>query len=172
MSANGYTKEEVIEALHGIPREMHKKMLKGEPPTMTLPVRTKQNISFDEKLGVFKYGYWKVDICEECESEEVTRRGILLTCNDCLHEYERRRVWEVKKTVRDATSLGSARQLLRALHITEFIEEMIESGKSSTLREMYYISEGWGHGKFGSQNESNNLAEYLEIMTKCMREDF
>jgi DNA topoisomerase-6 subunit A len=49
---------------------------------------------------------------------------------------------------------------------------MINSGKSSTLREMYYISEGWGHGKFGSQNESNNLAEDLEIVTKCMREDF
>ena len=131
MSANGYTKEQVIEALHGIAGEMHNKMLKGEPPTMTLPVRTKQNISFDSKLGVYKYGK--------------------------------------KKSTRDATSLGSARQLLRALHVTEFIEEMIEAGKSSTLREMYYISEGWGHGKFGSQNESNNLAEDLEIITKCMR---
>jgi DNA topoisomerase-6 subunit A len=58
------------------------------------------------------------------------------------------------------------------LHIIEFIEEMIDNGKSSTLREMYYISEAWGHGKFGSQNESNNLAEDLEIVTKCMREDF
>ena len=172
MSANGYTKEEVIEALHGVAGEMHNKMLKGEPPTMTLPVRTKQNISFDEKLGVFKYGKWKIDICENCGSKEMSRKGIRLTCNECLNEYEKRRVWEVKKTVRDATSLGSARQLLRALHITEFIEEMIESGKSSTLREMYYISEGWGHGKFGSQNESNNLAEDLEIITKCMREDF
>ena len=56
MSANGYTKEEVIDALHGIAGEMHNKMLKGEPPTMTLPVRTKQNISFDERIGVFKYG--------------------------------------------------------------------------------------------------------------------
>ena len=172
MSANGYTKEEVIEALHGVAGEMHNKMLKGEPPTMTLPVRTKQNISFDEKLGVFKYGKWKIDICENCGSKEMSQKGIRLTCNECLNEYEKRRVWEVKKTVRDATSLGSARQLLRALHITEFIEEMIESGKSSTLREMYYISEGWGHGKFGSQNESNNLAEDLEIITKCMREDF
>ena len=172
MSANGYTKEEVIDALHGIAGEMHNKMLKGEPPTMTLPVRTKQNISFDERIGVFKYGKWKEDVCDQCKSKDMSRKGILLTCNECLNEYEKRRVWEVKKTVRDATSLGSARQLLRALHITEFIEEMIESGKSSTLREMYYISEGWGHGKFGSQNESNNLAEDLEIITKCMREDF
>ena len=74
--------------------------------------------------------------------------------------------------MRDATSLGSAKQLLRALHVVEFIEDMIDSGKSSTLREMYYISEGWGYGKFGSQNDSNNLAEDLEVITKCMREDF
>ena len=128
------TKEEVIDALHGVASEMHDKMMKGNPPTMTLPVRSKSNIGFDKKLGVYKYGK--------------------------------------KKTVRDATSLGSARQLLRALHISEFVEGMISDGKTSTLREMYYISEGWGHGKFSTQNESNNLAEDLEIITTSMREDF
>ena len=128
------TREEVVENLHGVAREMYKRMAKGEAPTMTLPVRTKNNIGFDNKLGVYKYG--------------------------------------PKRSIRDAKSLGSARQLLRALHIIEFIEEMINTEKSSTLREMYYISEAWGHGKFGSQNESNNLAEDLEIVTKCLREDF
>ena len=128
------TKEQVVDALHDVAAEMRNKMQRGDPPRMTLPVRSKSNISFDNRLGVFKYGK--------------------------------------KKTVRDATSLGSARQLLRTLHITEFIEEMIDNGKSSTLREMYYISESWGHGKFGTQNESNNLAEDLEIVTKCLREDF
>ena len=76
------------------------------------------------------------------------------------------------KLSQNATSLGSAKQLLRTLHVVEFIEEMLDAGKSSTLREMYYISEGWGMGKFGSQNDSNNLAEDLEIVTKCLREDF
>ena len=128
------TTEEVVENLHDVAREMYKRMAKGEAPTMTLPVRTKNNIGFDDRLGVYKYGS--------------------------------------KRSIRDATSLGSARQLLRALHIIEFIEEMIGNQKSSTLREMYYISEAWGHGKFGSQNESNNLAEDLEIVTKCLREDF
>ena len=123
------TKEEVIGALHGVASEMHNKMTKGTPPTMTLPVRSKSNISFDKRLGVYKYGK--------------------------------------KRTVRDATSLGSARQLLRALHISEFVETMITDGKTSTLREMYYISEGWGHGKFSSQNESNNLAEDLESITEA-----
>ncbi len=126
--------EEVVAALQDVAIEMHDKMLKGFAPTMTLPVRTKGNIEFDKRLGVYKYGK--------------------------------------KRSVRDATSLKSANQLLRALHIIEFIEEMIDNQKSSTLREMYYISESWGNGKFGSQNESNNLAEDLEIVTKCLREDF
>ena len=126
--------EQTKEHLHKVVAEMYDKMVKGEAPTMTLPVRTKNNITFDSKLGVYKYGK--------------------------------------RKSVRDATSLGSAKQLLRALHVVEFIEDMIDSGKSSTLREMYYISEGWGYGKFGSQNDSNNLAEDLEVITKCMREDF
>tara|TARA_B100000212_G_scaffold338050_1_gene313948 strand:+ start:1335 stop:2459 length:1125 start_codon:yes stop_codon:yes gene_type:complete len=128
------SKEETIDALHAVAEEMHNRMVRGEPPRMTLPVRSKKNISFDERLNVYKYGK--------------------------------------KKTIRDATSLGSAHQLLRALFVTEFMQEMIEGQKSSTLREMYYISEGWGYGKFGSQNESNNLAEDLEIVTGCLREDF
>ena len=126
--------EETKVALHDVVREMYDRIVKGDPPTMTLPVRTKNNIGFDSKLGVYKYGK--------------------------------------KQTIRDATSLGSAKQLLRALHVIEFIESMIDDGKSSTLREMYYISEGWGLGKFQSQNESNNLAEDLEIVTRCLREDF
>tara|TARA_B110000444_G_scaffold261555_1_gene315242 strand:+ start:24277 stop:25374 length:1098 start_codon:yes stop_codon:yes gene_type:complete len=129
-----FTSEETKKAMHSVVKEMYDKIIGGEPPTMTLPVRTKTNIGFDKKLGVYKYGK--------------------------------------KRSIRDATSLGSAKQLLRALYIVEFIEEMIDAGKSSTLREMYYISEAWGLGKFGSQNESNNLAEDLEIVTKCLREDF
>ncbi len=121
-------------AMHEVVEEMYNKMVKGDPPTMTLPVRTKKNIQFDEKLGVYKYGK--------------------------------------RSSVRNATDLGSAKQLLRALHVIEFIDEMIDNGKSSTLREMYYISEAWGHGKFNTQNESNNLAEDLEIVTRCLREDF
>ena len=89
--------------LHLVVEEMYDRIVKGDPPTMTLPVRTKNNIGFDRKLGVYKYGK--------------------------------------KRSTRDATSLGSAKNLLRALHVVEFIEEMIEAGKSSTLREMYYISE-------------------------------
>jgi DNA topoisomerase-6 subunit A len=37
---------------------------------------------------------------------------------------------------------------------------------------MYYISEAWEQAKFSTQNESNKLAEDLEAVTGCMREDF
>ena len=73
---------------------------------------------------------------------------------------------------RSAKSLDGAYMLLRTMYMVDFIKEMIKVKKSSTLREMYYISEGWDLGKFHSQNESNLLAEDLEVITSCMREDF
>ncbi len=128
------TSEETKIALMKVVEEMYNNMVKGNPPSMTLPVRTKKNIQFNEKLSVYKYGK--------------------------------------NRSTRNAVDLGSAKQLLRTLHVIEFIDEMVQTGKTSTLREMYYISEAWGNGKFGSQNESNNLAEDLEIVTTSMREDF
>ena len=83
-------------------------------------------------------------------------------------------VWKLGKSMgqRSAKKLNGAYMLLRTLHMMEFIEDMIDQKKSSTLREMYYISEGWEHAKFSTQNESNKLAEDLEAITGCMREDF
>jgi DNA topoisomerase-6 subunit A len=75
-------------------------------------------------------------------------------------------------TERNAKSLDGAYMLLRTMYMVDFIKEMIKIKKSSTLREMYYISEGWDMAKFHSQNESNLLAEDLEVITSCMREDF
>jgi DNA topoisomerase VI subunit A len=83
-------------------------------------------------------------------------------------------VWKYGKstTERDAKSLDGAYMLLRTMYMADFIKEMIKVNKSSTLREMYYISEGWNLAKFHSQQESNLLAEDLEVITSCMREDF
>jgi len=83
-------------------------------------------------------------------------------------------VWKYGKAMgaRSAKKLTGAQMLLRTTYMLEFIEGMIKGEKSSTLREMYYISEGWAKGKFNAQDESNMLAEDLEIITQCMREDF
>ena len=76
------------------------------------------------------------------------------------------------KGVRSAKKLKGALMLLRTMYMLDFIRDMIAQSKSSTLREMYYISEGWDLAKFHSQDESNLLAEDLEIITECLREDF
>ena len=76
------------------------------------------------------------------------------------------------QTTRTSKTVQGAHMMLRTIYTAEFINEMIRDSKSSTLREMYYISEGWDRAKFGSQDESNLLAEDLEIISKCMREDF
>lgn len=83
-------------------------------------------------------------------------------------------VWKYGDDVvqRSAKDLAGATGILRTLYTSDFIMEMIRDGKSSTLREMYYISEGWNKAKFPTQDESNKLAEDLEIVTKCLREDF
>ncbi|OPY31380.1 MAG: Type 2 DNA topoisomerase 6 subunit A [Methanomassiliicoccales archaeon PtaU1.Bin124] len=83
-------------------------------------------------------------------------------------------VWKYGKATgaRTAKKTNGAMMLLRTMYVLELIEDMIDTNKSSTLREMYYISEGWDKAKFHSQDESNYLAEDLEIATSCMREDF
>lgn len=83
-------------------------------------------------------------------------------------------VWKYgsQMTERSATSTDGAEYILKMLYIIDFIMEMLGGGKTSTLREMYYISEGWGLGKFGTQDESNLLAEDLEVVSRLIREDF
>lgn len=83
-------------------------------------------------------------------------------------------VWKYgeQTTQRSAFSTDGAEYILKMLYIIDFIMEMIGGMKTSTLREMYYISEGWGLGKFSTQDESNMIAEDLEVVSKLMREDF
>ncbi|MEA2053683.1 MAG: DNA topoisomerase IV subunit A [Candidatus Thermoplasmatota archaeon] len=83
------------------------------------------------------------------------------------------RVWKYgnNMSTRSVVSLSGAYMLLRTTYTIDFIKKMIEQNKSSTLRELYYISEGWGEGKFSSQGDSDRLAEDLEILTKKLRED-
>ena len=86
---------------------------------------------------------------------------------------ERYRVWKYgsQKITRAANTLAGAYMLLRTVYTLDFIRQMIEQRKTSTLRELYYISEGWGEAKFHSQDESDKLAEDLEILTRRLRED-
>jgi DNA topoisomerase-6 subunit A len=118
------------------------------------------------KIAEYVYGQLKDQEVPHLEVSSRTKSNIVLSRD--------LKVWKYgKDTVkRSAKDLGGATSILRSLYTVDFIDEMISIGKSSTLREMYYISEGWNRGKFPSQDESNRLAEDLEIITHCLREDF
>jgi len=75
-------------------------------------------------------------------------------------------------STRSANSTSGARKLLRFSYVLDFITNQIEEDRSSTLRELYYLSEGWGDAQFTSQNESDRLVEDLEIVSDVRRERF
>jgi DNA topoisomerase-6 subunit A len=123
-----------VDALVNITAAIYSQLDKKQIPKMHIPLRTKDNIKFMPKIGVWKLGS--------------------------------------QTSVRSAKKLDGALMLLRTMHVIDFVKEMIETKKSSTLRELYYLSEGWEYAKFHTQDESNRLIEDLEIATTCLRENF
>ncbi|MFB6359714.1 MAG: DNA topoisomerase VI, partial [Halobacteriales archaeon] len=75
----------------------------GEIPRMTLPTRTKSNITYDEDADVWVYGD--------------------------------------RTSTRSANSVRGARKLLKAVYTIEFLADQLDQDRSSTLRELYYLSE-------------------------------
>ena len=77
-------------------------------------------------------------------------------------------------STRSANSVRGARKLLKAVYTIEFLADQLDQDRSSTLRELYYLSESWDNeeAQFGDQDESNQLIEDLEIVSKVRREDF
>jgi DNA topoisomerase VI subunit A len=114
--------------------QIYEQLDRGEIPRMRLPLRTKQNLSFQMREGVWKLGK--------------------------------------QMGTRSARKLDGALMLLRTFYLVDFINEMSRDRKTSTLRELYYISEAWEDAKFHSEDESNLLIEDLEVMCERLREDF
>ncbi|MFH0966455.1 MAG: DNA topoisomerase VI, partial [Methanobacteriota archaeon] len=87
---------------------------------------------------------------------------------------ENTEVWKYgdRERLREAGSEKSALHILKMAYVIWFIRHQIKESRSSTLRELYYISEGWNKAKFAAQNDSNLLIEDLEILTEVQREQF
>ena len=83
-------------------------------------------------------------------------------------------VYGDSKSTRSANSVRGARKLLKAVYTIDFLAQQLEEDRSSTLRELYYLSESWDEkeAKFNEQSESNQLVEDLEIVSGVTREDF
>jgi DNA topoisomerase-6 subunit A len=126
--------EEALKEALSLAEKVYDELYVGEIPSLRLPLRTKQNIAFNLREGVWKLG---------------PAAGI-----------------------RSARKVDGAMMLLRTFWIVEFIREMARDTKTSTLRELYYISEQWKEAKFHSEDESNLLIEDLEVLCGKLREDF
>ncbi|NHN58395.1 MULTISPECIES: DNA topoisomerase IV subunit A [Halorussus] len=83
-------------------------------------------------------------------------------------------VYGDRESTRSANSVRGARKLLKAIYTIDFLSEQLDQDRSSTLRELYYLSESWDvdEAQFNSQDESNQLVEDLEIVSEVTREDF
>jgi DNA topoisomerase-6 subunit A len=130
----GGKEEEALKEALSLARQVYDEFKRGDVPSLRLPLRTKQNIAFNLRDGVWKLG---------------NATG-----------------------VRSARKMDGAMMLLRTFWIVDFIREMAKDSKTSTLRELYYISEQWNEAKFGSEDESNLLIEDLEVLCGKLREDF
>ena len=94
--------------------------------------------------------------------------------NIVFDEDEQVWVYGDRESTRSANSVRGARKLLKAAYTIEFLERQLEEDRSSTLRELYYLSESWDNeeAQFNGQDESNKLVEDLEIVSDVKREDF
>lgn len=85
-------------------------------------------------------------------------------------------VWRFgrKKSSMKAGSPGGMKKFLRIAYLTNFLNNQVEENRSSTLREIYYLSESWenNYAQFDSQDQSDRLVENIETMTGMMREDY
>ncbi|WP_135534238.1 MULTISPECIES: DNA topoisomerase IV subunit A [Halostella] len=83
-------------------------------------------------------------------------------------------VYGDRQSTRSAKSVRGARKLLKAIYTIDFLAEQLDEDRSSTLRELYYLSESWetDEAQFNNQDESNQLIEDLEIVSEVKREDF
>jgi DNA topoisomerase-6 subunit A len=82
-------------------------------------------------------------------------------------------VYGDRVSTKSADSERTAKNLLKIAKTLEFLNKQKEEGRSSTLRELYYLSEGWvpEQAQFESQDQSNRVIEDLELITDVRRED-
>ena len=113
---------------------------------------------------------------EQFEDGEVPRMTLPTRTKANIEYDEDDDVWVYgdRTSTRSAKSVRGARKLLKSIYVIEFLAQQLEEGRSSTLRELYYLSESWDfdEAQFSDQDESNQLVEDLEVVSGVRREDF
>ncbi|MFB6120151.1 MAG: DNA topoisomerase IV subunit A [Halobacteriaceae archaeon] len=113
---------------------------------------------------------------DQFESGDVPSMTLPTRSKSNIEYDEDKNVWVYgdRTSTRSAKSVRGARKLLKSIYTVEFLAQQLEEGRSSTLRELYYLSESWDaeEAQFNGQSESDKLVEDLEIVSGVKREDF
>ncbi|WP_226479301.1 DNA topoisomerase IV subunit A [Natrinema amylolyticum] len=113
---------------------------------------------------------------DQFELGEIPHMSVPTRTKNNIEYDEEMDVWVYgdRESTRSANSVRGARKLLKAIYTIEFLADQLEEDRSSTLRELYYLSESWDNeeAQFTSQDESNSMVEDLEIVSGITREDF
>ena len=113
---------------------------------------------------------------EQFEEGDVPRLQVPTRTKSNIEYDEDSHVWVYgdRTSTRSAKTISGAQKLLKAVYTIDFLSQQLEEDRSSTLRELYYLSESWDldEAQFTGQDESNQLIEDLEIVSGVTREDF
>ena len=113
---------------------------------------------------------------EQFDQGEVPQMNLPTRTKSNIEYDEDDEVWVYgdRQSTRSAKSVRGAQKLLKAVYTIEFLSTQLAQERSSTLRELYYLSESWdaNEAQFNDQDESNQLVEDLEIVSNVTREDF
>ncbi|WP_327052088.1 DNA topoisomerase IV subunit A [Halomicrococcus gelatinilyticus] len=113
---------------------------------------------------------------DQFEQGEVPRMNLPTRTKSNIEYDEEDEVWVYgdRQSTRSAKSVRGAQKLLKAIYTIEFLSTQLQEERSSTLRELYYLSESWdaNEAQFNDQDESNQMVEDLEIVSDVTREDF
>lgn len=74
------------------------------------------------------------------------------------------------ETTRSAANARQVEKFAETMCIVDFCKDLLKSGSTATLRELYYTSEGWPTGGFKSQDRSDKVVEDLESALGVKRE--
>ena len=112
----------------------------------TLTMNERQQKALDSLTGVVE------GIYDQLDGGEIPTMELPLRSKKNIEFDNQHNVWTYGdlKTSRTAKTVNGAVMMLRTVYTSDFINDMIRDNKSSTLREMYYISEGWNNAKFHS----------------------
>jgi DNA topoisomerase-6 subunit A len=75
------------------------------------------------------------------------------------------------RTMRDSSNIRHVKSFAQLVWVASFAKNLLESSRTSSLRDLYYSSEAFGV-KFVDQAESDRIVADLESLTGVAREDF